>query len=208
MASPRPVIERIAYAGGARRFRAALATIARDFREASALGNDEFWAAVVRADSFTALLLHRDPRRRVDGFLLYSEVVAHGYTSWYVDVVCAREAGAGVGRALLGRLEEDARAAGAHAVTMHALPHVIPYYHRLGYRLARCSVGSREARAVAAAFAAVADRRFAREADAFADRKFAAFLRVAARHRLAHPGASDTRGITSTRDGIFMSKWL
>lgn len=198
-----------------RRFKAALATIAREFRGACRIGSDAFWRSLVAKDEYTGLLLHRNDRRRVDGFLLFTEGYhcrrggrcgrTANYPAWYVNLVCASGAGSGAGVALLEQFEALARARGVKYLTMHALPYVIGYYRRFGYKFSQD--GCSEPAALRDAYERAA-RKFSNDGEPFRDRKFAAFMRQALAKGLGHDGKKCGTGLSCARDGLYLSKCI
>ena len=68
--------------------------------------------------------------KNVRGFVLANDTFMPGFL--YVDVICSKEGG--LGKELLAEAEKYAREKNYDGLSLAALPHVVGYYHQLGFR--------------------------------------------------------------------------
>lgn len=123
-----------------------LRRIRREFHAVCGVGDKAFWDHLENPRHFSDVVIcWSEDHTRWDGFAVLKEnygcetkgsaTVCHkgALSSYYVHLVCARKGG-GIGTKILRFVMREAKKRGKKHVTLAALPYVVPFYAKLGFR--------------------------------------------------------------------------
>lgn len=110
-------------------------------------------------------------------------VTVRNPAAWYIELICAK---AGHGRRVMNEVMAAASERGIKQLCLSAIPDVIMFYYRIGFKLTLDVTGAEDAalRGLAESIKA-AGRRYNGLADAFQDRTFVAMMILAIKNKLA-----------------------
>jgi hypothetical protein len=125
-----------------------ISRLVKTYRPVAKMGSDNYWNELTCSDALThlvELLPARGFAAVAANLSTRTHKTVETLSTWYLWQICGT--GRGAGRTLLCAVESAAIEAGAHWITMAALPYVMQWYYRRGYTMGR---GGGEDRAVAA----------------------------------------------------------
>ena len=218
-----------------REFRQHLIDIHDNFKYVCNVGTDSYWQKFMNNYNISRILKLTNLSNNVwsgfvaikDGYRCFPDVEKPGYgkctyknKSWYVELICADNSDG-----LLGRgsemMQEVIRSAVEHKqeyVCLAALPYVIMWYYKQGFRLtmdASC-VEPHDLTELASDIKRqirIRGKPFANDAEVFEDRDFVNFLKKAVAHglganRMRHngkmTGCDEDQPETCAEDGVYM----